>query len=338
LEFPGEPVQPAAVTNFGLTGLFTGNAATDPATVPMASIAIRNVGAADSTITSMSMAGFHPADFVIITATPIDLPAGGSATVQVQFQAKAAGARSASLRVAHTGDNEIEFHGITGTGIAPPNITSVTPALAQVGATVTITGENFHQANAVRFGTTPATFTLVNPTTIRAVVPPLTPGGVYDITVVAYAGAGTRAAAFTVLPPPPAITSITLPTAPILAGKTVILRGSNLSGVTRVTVGGLTATFVVNADGTLSVTIPNGAPASSTIVVTGPTGSATSAAFAVVQPPRFTASNPASARPGATVTFTGTGLGFSANNAPDTAVPWRPVPSTRQPTRPPSLR
>jgi hypothetical protein len=170
----------------------------------------------------------------------------------------------------------------------------------------------------VSFGTTPATYTLVNPTTIRAVVPQLALG-VYDISVVAYAGAGTRAAAFTVVPPPPVITGLTLPTAPVLAGKTVIVRGSNLSGVTGITVGGLTATFVVNADGTLSVTIPNAAPASSTIIVTGPTGSATSAAFAVVQPPRFTASNPTSARTGAAVTFTGTGLGFGAITAPGTS-------------------
>jgi hypothetical protein len=318
LEFPGEPVQPAAVTNFGLTGLFTGNAATDPATAPMASIAIRNVGAADSTITSMSMVGFHPADFVILTATPIDLPAGGSTTVQVQFQPKTAGSRSASLRVTHTGDNALEFHGVVGTGVAPPTITSVTPPSAQVGTTVTITGENFHQASAVSFGTAPATYTLVNPTTIRAVVPQLALG-VYDISVVAYAGAGTRTAAFTVIPPPPTISGFTLPTAPILAGKTVTVRGSNLSGVTSVTVGGLAATFVVNADGTVSVTLPNAAPASSTIVVTGPGGSATSAAIAVVQPPRFTASNPTSARPGTAVTFTGTRLGFGAIAAPATS-------------------
>jgi hypothetical protein len=319
LEFPGEPVQPAAVTDFGLSGIFTGAPATDPAEAPIASIAIRNVGAADSTITSMSMVGFHPADFVILTATPIDIPAGGSATVQVQFLAKAAGARSASLRVVHTGDNELEFHGVAGTGIAPPIITSVTPALAPVGATVTITGEHFNKASAVSFGTTPATFTLVNPTTIRVVVPPLAPGGVYDITVIAFGGSATRAAAFTALPPPPVITGLTLPTPPILAGKTVIVQGSHLSGVTSVTVGGLAAPFVVNPDGTLAVTIPNGAPASSTIVVTSPTGSATSAAFAVAQPPRFTASNPTSARPKATVTFTGTGLGFNTTNAPRTS-------------------
>ena len=320
LEFPGEPTRLAVArpTDLGLSGIFTGDLATDPATAPIASIVIRNVGAEDSTITSMSMVGFNPADFIIITATPINILAGRSATVQVQFQAKAEGARSASLRVVHTGDNALEFHSVRGTGIAPPTIASVTPALAQVGDTVTITGTSFHQASAVLFGTTPAAFTLVNTTTITAVVPTLAPGGVYDITVVAIAGTGTRLAAFTVLPPPPVITGRTLPTAPILAGKTVIVLGINLSGVTSVTVGGLAATFVANADGTLSVTIPNAAPASSTIVVTGPTGSATSAAFAVIQPPRFTAANPVSARTGVAVTFTGTGLGFGTLTAPAT--------------------
>ena len=95
--------------------------------------------------------------------------------------------------------------------------------------------------------------------------------------------------------------------------------GRDLSGVTSVTVGGLAATFVVNADGTLSVTIPKAAPASSTIVVTGPRGRATSDAFAVVQTPRFTVSNPTSARTGFSVTFSGTGLGFGELTAPATS-------------------
>jgi hypothetical protein len=220
--------------------------------------------------------------------------------------------------VTHTGDNALEFHGVTGTGVAPPTITSVTPALAQMGDTVTIKGTNFNKASSGLFGTTPATYTLVDDSTIRAVVPQLTPGGVYDITVVAFTGSGTRAAAFTVFPPP-VITGLTLPTAPILTGKTVIVLGRDLSGVTSVTVGGLAATFVVNADGTLSVTLPKAAPASSTIVVTGPRGRATSDAFAVVQTPRFTVSNPTSARTGFSVTFSGTGLGFSELTAPATS-------------------
>jgi hypothetical protein len=52
-----------------------------------------------------------------------------------------------------------------------PTVTSFSPTSAGVGQTVTITGTNFSSATVVSFGLIPATsFTIVNPTTITAVI------------------------------------------------------------------------------------------------------------------------------------------------------------------------
>ncbi len=58
------------------------------------------------------------------------------------------------------------------TVIQGPSITSFTPAVSPVGSTITITGTGFTGVNQVRFNNTFAiTFTVVNSTTITAVVP-----------------------------------------------------------------------------------------------------------------------------------------------------------------------
>jgi hypothetical protein len=72
---------------------------------------------------------------------------------------------------------------------AAPTITSFTPAAGISGATITITGTNFTGATAVSFGGSQATYTVVNATTITAVVGSgtngyvsvTTPGGVATI-------------------------------------------------------------------------------------------------------------------------------------------------------------
>ncbi|MBI5770412.1 MAG: immunoglobulin domain-containing protein [Verrucomicrobia bacterium] len=72
---------------------------------------------------------------------------------------------------------------------APATIASVTPAFARPGDTVTITGTNFTDVTAVRFGGVSgisATFTVVSPTSITATVPANAASGL--VTVQTYAG------------------------------------------------------------------------------------------------------------------------------------------------------
>jgi hypothetical protein len=77
-----------------------------------------------------------------------------------------------------------------------PTVTGFLPASAAVGASVTITGTGFTKATAVLFNGTPASFQLINATTLVAVVPVDATTG--PVAVTNSAGTGTSAANFTV--------------------------------------------------------------------------------------------------------------------------------------------
>lgn len=91
-----------------------------------------------------------------------------------------------------------------------PTITGFLPDSATVGASVTLTGTGFTKATAVLFNGTPASFQVVNATTIVAVVPTGATTG--PVAVTNSAGTATSAASFTVnalviVTPPPATTT-----------------------------------------------------------------------------------------------------------------------------------
>ncbi len=78
----------------------------------------------------------------------------------------------AATNVVHTQGFRTGAGYITISPVGPPAISSFSPASGNVGSTVTITGSNFTGATNVWFGAAPATsFTVVNATTITAVVP-----------------------------------------------------------------------------------------------------------------------------------------------------------------------
>jgi hypothetical protein len=93
------------------------------------------------------------------------------------------------------------------------------------------------------------------------------------------------------------------------AGTQVIIPGTNLTGATSVTFGGIPATaFTVNSATQITATVPSGAVSGSITVVT-PTGTASSTTpFQVSPPPTVTSVAPASGKVGDTVTLVGTGF------------------------------
>jgi hypothetical protein len=74
------------------------------------------------------------------------------------------------------------FTGSSGVALPPPAIANVAPGAGEAGTTVKIKGENFTGAEAVLFGSQPATFVVKSALTIEAVVPP-GPVGTVDVTV-----------------------------------------------------------------------------------------------------------------------------------------------------------
>lgn len=82
----------------------------------------------------------------------------------------------------------------TGLFYAPPVVAGFSPTHGLPGTNVVITGNNFLGATSVRFNTTPAAFTVVNNTTINAIVPTNATSG--PVTVAAPAGTNTSVLPF----------------------------------------------------------------------------------------------------------------------------------------------
>ncbi|HET6766416.1 MAG TPA: IPT/TIG domain-containing protein, partial [Chitinophagaceae bacterium] len=157
--------------------------------------------------------------------------------------------------------------------IPPPTITSFTPVSGGTGTTVTITGTNFLAGvTVVSFGGVTAFSATVNSaTSITAVVGT---GASGSINVTTPGGSATLAG-FTFIPPP-TITSFT----PLSggAGTSITITGTNLTGATAVSFGGVAASsFTVNSATNIAAVV--GAGASGNVSVTTPGGTAISSGF-----------------------------------------------------------
>jgi hypothetical protein len=171
---------------------------------------------------------------------------------------------------------------LAGTSTPPPpgapTVTGLSPASGPAaGATpVTITGTNFTGATAVKFGTTAATFSVTNATTIAATVPAGT--GTVDVTVTTSGGTSTTSAAdkytYVAAPPPaPTVTGLSPVSGTSSGGTAVTVTGTNLTGATAVKFGTTAATFSVTNATTIAATAPAG---TGTVDVTVTTSGGTS--------------------------------------------------------------
>jgi hypothetical protein len=173
---------------------------------------------------------------------------------------------------------------------SPAVVTSVanfSPASGMPGTVVTLKGTGFLGTTALRLGTVAVTgFTVVDAATITFSVPAAAQSGA--ITVTSPTGTATSSTPFTVTATP-----TTAPTLdPIVGasgypGATLVLSGTNLLGLTAVTVAGIPATsFRVIGANSITVVLPATVQPSTAqvgpIVVTGPGGTATSLPFTLL--------------------------------------------------------
>jgi hypothetical protein len=178
-------------------------------------------------------------------------------------------------------------------------IASFTPGSGVVGTEVTISGDHFTGATAVKFNAILAsTFTVDSATQIRATVAPGTTTG--KISVTTAGGEVLSASDFTILPP--SIVSFTPFSGMIGAEVTII--GNNFSGASDVQFNGTPAsTFTVDSNTQIRATVPTGATTGK-ISVTTPGGSALSADDFIVGPV-IASFTPASAVVNTEITITG---------------------------------
>jgi uncharacterized protein YhjY with autotransporter beta-barrel domain len=200
-----------------------------------------------------------------------------------------------------------------------PSIRQVTPSggTPSGGTIVTIFGQAFTTATAVKFGATSATsFSILSDSAITAVAPAGT--GTVDITITDSAGTSAVSAAdqYTYgASAQPAVTSISPTTGPAAGGTSVVITGDSFTGTTVVHFGGVSApSFTVNSETQITALSPAGSGAID-ITVTNAAGTSTAGVSGdkftyASAPPTVTGLSPTSGPTagGASVTITGTNL------------------------------
>ncbi|HYH09727.1 MAG TPA: IPT/TIG domain-containing protein [Thermoanaerobaculia bacterium] len=181
----------------------------------------------------------------------------------------------------------------------PPVITSFTPLKTGVGNQVTITGLRFLGATGVSFnGTNASNFTVVNATTINAIVPVNSTTG--RISVTTPGGVATSADPFEV-----AETPVILAFSPAKGtpGTVVTINGSDMDTATSVKFNGVSASFSIVHANEITATVPNTAT-TGPISVSNLEGSGVSATnFSL--PATLSSFSPSSGSPGTVVTING---------------------------------
>ena len=188
-----------------------------------------------------------------------------------------------------------------------PKILSFTPTAAATGDTIIISGINFSSATVVSFGgIAAASFTIINPTTINAVIGN---GASGNVSVSNSFGTGNLAG-FTYVPPP-IVSSFTPASAS--TGRTITITGTNFTGTTSVKFGGISAeSFNIVSPTTITAVV--GVGTSGDVTVTSPSGTGNLNGFIFLPPPSITSFFPTSGPIGTSVTITGSNFSSVAAN------------------------
>ena len=267
-------------------------------------------GGTDITIsgTNLSAASSVTIDGVAVTGIVIN---GAGTQITAVTPAGTAGAKNLSVTTA--GGTATKVGAFTYTNATLPTIASVKPnsGLLAGGTAITITGTNLTSATSVKIGGVPATsVVVVSATSITAVTPAGT-AGAKDVVVITPSGNATGTNAFTYLDVP-TIVSVSPNTGSTNGGTAITITGTNLTGASSVTVGGVAATNLVVVSATsITAKTPTGTAGVKPVVVTTPGGVATLAgAFTYVQAPTIASVTPSTGvlAGGTAITITGTNL------------------------------
>lgn len=281
--------------------------------------AATGTGGTSPTITSLNPTSGPVGTSVTVTGTNFGT-AQGTSTVTFGGVAATPSSWTATSLVAPvpagaaTGNVVVTVGGVASNGVTfsvtvpPPNITSLNPTSAVVGASVTISGANFGASQ----GTSTVAFngTLASPASWSAtsITVPVPSGATTGNVVVTVGGVASNGLNFTVLTPP-SITSLTPSSATV--GTSITIAGSNFGasqGTSTVTFNGTAATPANWTSTSIAVPVPVGASSGNVVVTVG--GLASNAVpFTVVIPPSITSLTPNSGVIGASVTIAGSNFG-----------------------------
>src|SRR6476469_3075772 len=235
-------------------------------------------------------------------------------TLRVTSPARAVG--TVDVRVTTPGGTSAVTTRARYTYQAPPAVTSLSTTAGPVrgGTVVTLTGTRFTGATRVDFGGTPARFTFVSATSIRATTPAHAAGVVAVTVTTPYGTSPEHTSSTFAFDPVPAITALSPQTGPPSGGTVVTLTGTGLSRATAVRFGSVAATNLVRVSATtLRATTPRHASGPVDVQVTTPGGTSATgvgARFAYGSPPVVGALSATAGplRGGTVVTITGAHL------------------------------
>jgi uncharacterized repeat protein (TIGR03803 family) len=165
------------------------------------------------------------------------------------------------------------FYSFFESGMTP--FAGLVTTTGKVGDRVGILGQGFTGTTSVSFGGTPATYNVVSDTYLEAFVPAGTTG---LVSVVTPTGTLNSNKPYRVTP---VVLSFKPSSGPV--GTSVTITGTGLINTTKVTFGGVKATFTVNSDTQVTAAVPTGAKSGRIGIIT-PGGSAMSATNFTVTP------------------------------------------------------
>jgi len=238
-------------------------------------------GGTSVTITGTGFTGASAVKFGTTAATTFTV----NNPTQITATAPAHAAGTVDVTVTTTGGTSATGAGDQFTYVAAPTVTSVSPTSGTTagGTSVVITGTNLTGASAVNFGGTAATtFTVDSATQITATSPAHAAGAV-DVTVTTVGGTSATGAAdqytFVTPPSPPTVTGVAPASGPDTGGTSVVITGTNFTGVSAVDFGATAATtFTVDSATQITATAPAHAAGVVDVTVTAAGGTSTTGA------------------------------------------------------------
>jgi hypothetical protein len=219
------------------------------------------------TVTSFSPARVRLGSILTITGTQLDyspvvtvggVPAtvvGGVSNTQITVEVGTGVAGTLPVCVRNASVSSPAPVCVTGVDYIPlPTITSISPASAPEGATVTITGTALALTDQVFFnGVQARDFTVINNTTITAVVSNAVNAGPIPVTVSTFGGQVTDNALFSFLFNAPTFTSFSPTSAQAL--QRVTINGTNLGAIQQASFGGRNAKQVLSVSNLQAIAI-----------------------------------------------------------------------------------
>jgi hypothetical protein len=222
---------------------------------------------------------------------------------------------SGTITVTTPGGSVTSAGTLTVSAPQPPVVSGFTPTSGPWGTQITITGQNFVGATAVKIGGQAATFTVTDADDISATVPASATTGVVAVTTTG--GSASSSSVFTVVTGATVAPSVSgVSPASGAVGTAVTLTGIHFTGVTAVTFGGVASAFTVASDTSITTTVPAGAT-TGTLAVTSPNGTWSSPSPFTVPVAVTLGAVPDNLLVGTTFAFTATVTGSA-----DTAVAW----------------